>query len=164
MLEETPATDRAVDDVVADLRHAVDVHGINGLSLLGGEPTSQATALAVVAAEAQWLGLDVMLYTGQLLPSLEERAETDPGLRALLDACDLIVDGPYVEARRSQRRRFIGSDNQGLHIRSVRGAAVVMAHPLGADDNTLELRLRLDADGAALYTINGWPSRGDQTR
>lgn len=173
MLPDVVAHHRAVDDVVADLRLATRTHHLSGLSLLGGEPTTQAAGLAVVAEAAQALGLNVMIYSGFTRAALEAR--DDDHLHRLLRATDLLVDGPYIEAQQSQRRRFIGSENQGLHALTLRGTAALLANPVGTDrtdgtgdvgtsaHNTVELRLRLDGAGA-VYTINGWPVRGSETR
>jgi anaerobic ribonucleoside-triphosphate reductase activating protein len=149
---------RAVADVVADVFAAQARHGIEGISLLGGEPTRQARALADVATAAGAAGLTVMVYSGFTLDEL--RAEGDPDVLRLLAATDLLVDGRYDEARRSTRRRFIGSDNQTLHFLSDRHRP---DDPRLTGDNTVELRLRVAADGS-LYVLNGWPVHGARTR
>ena len=70
----------------------------------------------------------------------------------LLSACDLLVDGPYLEAQRSEERWWIGSRNQGLHFLS---GFYDPADPRFRERNTIELRL----DGERLL-VNGWPLEG----
>jgi anaerobic ribonucleoside-triphosphate reductase activating protein len=152
------ATRRAVDDVIADI-DAARARGIEGISLLGGEPTMQAAALADVAEAVRAMGLTVMVYSGFTLAELRARGDVD--VDRLLAATDLLVDGPYVEARRTTTRRYIGSDNQVLHVLTDRHRAddAVFAAP-----NTVELRVITDADGRTRVELNGWPTLGARTR
>lgn len=85
---------------------------LEGVSLLGGEPAEQDAPLAALARRCRAAGLSVMLYSGYTLAELRAR-----GAR-LLDEVDLLVDGRYVEALRTTKRRWIGSTNQGLHFLS----------------------------------------------
>lgn len=45
---------------------------------------------------------------------LAEKGKTDHAVRELLDLCDLLVDGPYVEAQRDLTLQYRGSANQRL--------------------------------------------------
>lgn len=81
---------------------------LEGVSLLGGEPFEQDAALAAFAREVKARGLTVMVYTGHLLEDLQARGSP------LLAVTDLLVDGQYVAAERTTKRRFIGSTNQRL--------------------------------------------------
>jgi anaerobic ribonucleoside-triphosphate reductase activating protein len=65
---------------------------IRGITLSGGEPFLQAEELAVVAAEAKKMGLDVVTYTGY---TYEKLIEFDlKGSKELLGLTDILVDGP----------------------------------------------------------------------
>jgi anaerobic ribonucleoside-triphosphate reductase activating protein len=154
----TPRSQRHVDDVIADI-DAARARGIEGISLLGGEPTRQAAGLAVVAEAARAMGLSVMVYSGFTLADL--RAEHDEAIDRLLAATDLLVDGPYVEALRTTERRYIGSTNQVLHALSDRYRTddAVFSAP-----NTVELRLVTGPSGERLLVVNGWPTLGARTR
>ncbi len=149
---------RSVDSVVADI-DAARAHGIEGISLLGGEPTAQAAAVADIAEAAQRMGLSVMVYSGFTRETLVARHDVE--VDRLLSATDLLVDGPYVEAQRTTSRRFIGSDNQVLHRLSTRSLA---PDPRLDEGNTVELRVVIGPDGAQSLTVNGWPVRGAETR
>lgn len=158
-LADVPRTLRDPVDVIADLQRFHAAHQLEGISLLGGEPTRQAAGLAVVAEAAQALGLSVMVYSGFTLEQL--RAQRDAQVDRLLAATDVLVDGPYDDTQRTTNRRFIGSANQTLHVLSDR-----MAHddPRFAAPNTVELRIVVDAAGTQRFELNGWPVLGHRTR
>ncbi len=158
-LVDAPREQRDVATLIAAITAAHRDRGIEGISLLGGEPTRQAAALAVVAEAAQALGLSVMVFSGFTLAQL--RTENAPGVARLLAATDLLVDGPYDETRRTTQRRYIGSDNQVLHFLSDRYR---INDPRFSAPNTVELRMVFDADGSQRFELNGWPVLGARTR
>jgi anaerobic ribonucleoside-triphosphate reductase activating protein len=128
--------------------------GIEGVSLLGGEPFAQAEAAAELGEAVRASGLSVMVYSGFTLAELEDRRRRgDLGVGALLAACDLLVDGRYERDRPERRRRWIGSENQGLHFLSDRYDP---SDPRLFAENTVELRLRRGPSGPELV-VNGWP-------
>lgn len=99
----------SVDDLVARVVAAREKDPrLEGVSILGGEPFEQDVPLAAFAREVRALGLTVMVYTGHLLEDLQARRSP------LLEHTDVLVDGPYVAAQRTTKRRFIGSTNQRL--------------------------------------------------
>jgi anaerobic ribonucleoside-triphosphate reductase activating protein len=129
-------------------------HGVEGVSLLGGEPFAQAEALAELAERVRAAGLSVMVYTGFTIEEL--RAQRDPHVDALLAQTDLLVDGRYERERHSTARRWIGSDNQRLHFLTDRYRA---DDPQFSAPNTVEIRMK-----NGRITINGWPVHGAKTR
>lgn len=152
-LRHVPNDLRSAQELSDELERAHQHYGLEGLSLLGGEPTEQASALLPLVRHARALGLSVMLFTGHTLGEL--RARREPSVDALLAGCDLLVDGRYVESLRSTGRRYIGSDNQVLHFLTDRYSPqdAVFATP-----NTREIRLRW-VDGTAVLEVNGFPLR-----
>lgn len=137
---------------VEELARALLADGtLEGISLLGGEPTEQAEGCAALAAAVQRGGLSVMLYTGYTLAEL--RARKSAHVEQLLAHCDLVVDGRYERDQHDTTRRWIGSKNQTLHFLSPRYRA---DDPRFAAPNTIELRL--DRGGV---TVNGWPRESD---
>ncbi len=118
--EEAPA-----EEIAASLERAFAANPLlDGVTFTGGEPLAQAQALLPLARRARALGLSLWIYTGY---TAEEIAETDdPGVLALLDFADVLVDGRYEEGRRTLERPFVGSANQrtipepGLYIRTMR--------------------------------------------
>ena len=149
MLEEKPATSMKASDVVA----AAVAAGVEGVSLLGGEPTAQAAGFAAVAKGVRAHGLSVMIFSGFTLAEL--RARNDDATNDLLANTDLLVDGRYVETRRTTQRRWIGSENQVLHHLTDRYAK---DDPRFLEDNALEIRFK-----NGVVTVNGFPIKGALT-
>jgi anaerobic ribonucleoside-triphosphate reductase activating protein len=83
---------------------------IDGISVLGGEPTEQADAVAHVLAGIQKLGMSTVLFSGRTLEELRE----DPSCTALLAHTDLLIDGPYIQEQQDLTLHWRGSRNQRL--------------------------------------------------
>ncbi len=90
---------------------------VDGVTLTGGEPFLQSSALATLARTLRENGLTVVSFTGYTIEQLGELP--GEGHRALLSNTDLLVDGPYVQALKCQHPLF-GSANQQLHYLSGR--------------------------------------------
>lgn len=86
---------------------------LSGVTLSGGEPLCQAQALLPFAEAVKARGKSLWCYTGYSLEALLARPADDPA-RRLLALLDVLVDGPYLQARRNLSLRFRGSDNQRL--------------------------------------------------
>ncbi|NRT58070.1 4Fe-4S single cluster domain-containing protein [Sphaerotilus uruguayifluvii] len=138
-------------EVVGWLALARDTAGIEGVTMLGGEPMLQAAGLAEVGRGAQALGLSVMVFSGHTLEELEALQPT--GWRELLSVTDVLVDGPYEADQPDTRRRWIGSRNQRVHYLSARHGPGMETLPAGGRD----LEVRVDASGG--LHLNGWPVR-----
>jgi anaerobic ribonucleoside-triphosphate reductase activating protein len=123
-------------------------HGIEGITLLGGEPLAQAEGGAALGRVAHDHGLSLMVFTGYTLE--EARELPDPAVAGLLAETDILVDGPYLREQPETRRRWIGSANQRIHFLSNRCRA---DDPRWLQPNTLEVRFR----GGEL-TVNGFPA------
>ena len=133
-------------------QQALETRGLEGVSILGGEPAEQADAVADFCERVRAGGLSVMLYSGYTLEQLRSR----PDSVRLLQAIDLLVDGRYEKSLPETKRRWLGSTNQVIHF---------LTRRYGPDDsrfqaaNTVELRLTRDQ-----LTINGWPALADGLR
>lgn len=139
----------ALADVLTQVRQARAHDDIEGITLLGGEPTAHAAAAAPLARAVQSLGLTVMVFSGYTLEELRRQAE--PAVDELLAHTDLLVDGPYRRDQPETRRRWIGSTNQRIHFLSGRYRA---DDPCWDRPNTLEIRWH-DRE----LTVNGFPAR-----
>ena len=84
---------------------------IEGITLHGGEPTEQTEALLPALRELKDAGKNIILFTGHEV----ERLVT-PAQRELVDHCDIVKCGPYVEKKRNCFLHFRGSDNQRVII------------------------------------------------
>jgi anaerobic ribonucleoside-triphosphate reductase activating protein len=98
---------------VAEITAAIRANPLlSGLTLSGGDPFTQAVPCAALAEQVRALGLSVMIYTGYLW---EDLLATDrPGWRRLIEAADILVDGPFIRAQKNIELRFRGSANQRL--------------------------------------------------
>ena len=139
---------RPLADIVAELETARSRSGIEGITLLGGEPLAYAAGSVALAQIARDRGLSVMVFTGYTLEQAEQLP--DPAVRELLRLTDILVDGPYDRDRPDTTRRWIGSTNQRIHFLTTRYHA---DDPCWRQRNTLELRLV----GGEL-SLNGFPA------
>lgn len=83
---------------------------VRGVTFSGGESFCQSLELAPLAEALRADGFHLMAYTGFVWEDLV----TVPAHRPLLNCLHLLVDGPFVAARRSLGLHFRGSDNQRL--------------------------------------------------
>ncbi len=87
---------------------------LRGVTLSGGEPFTQAKALTVLAKGARAMGLNVFCYTGYTFEQLYEQFDKHPEFRELLEQCDWLVDGRFIEEEMSLMLHFRGSRNQRI--------------------------------------------------
>lgn len=113
------------EDIV---RQALENPLLDGITLSGGEPFSQAEACAEIARAAREGGLNVWCYTGY---TYEQLASGKPDQRALLEQVDVLVDGPFLIAQRTLDKRFRGSANQRLiDVQASMKAGSAVEYPL----------------------------------
>src|SRR5262249_26806510 len=105
-------------DAVRERLVAAMAEGIEGITLLGGEPLAHADGALALARLAQALGLSVMVFSGYTLEEIRERS--DDIVHELLALTDILVDGPYLREQPETQRRWIGSANQRVHFLSER--------------------------------------------
>jgi anaerobic ribonucleoside-triphosphate reductase activating protein len=139
----------SLDEVMSQFEQAVREYGVEGVTLLGGEPLAHASGAARLARAVQEHGQTVMVFTGYTLE--EARRLPGPAVAELLAATDILVDGPYLRDQPEFERRWIGSANQRIHFVTGRYQA---DDPRWRLPNTLEIRLR----GPELM-VNGFPAR-----
>jgi anaerobic ribonucleoside-triphosphate reductase activating protein len=135
-------------------RQILGTPGIEGLSVLGGEPFEQPEGLAELTGLVRAGGLSVMVYSGYTLAEL--KAKASPAVEAFLANVDLLADGRFVKENPEKTRRWVGSANQVLHFFTPRYRP---DDPRFTKPNTVELRL---VNGQ--LTINGWPQAADAFR
>lgn len=87
---------------------------VEGVTVLGGEPTDQAEPLAFLLREIRNLGLSTMVYSGYRLSAL--LSSDNPHVMALLNESDLLVDGPFLADEYDDSLSWRGSQNQVIHI------------------------------------------------
>ena len=137
-----------LSEIADQLKKSVEETGVEGITLLGGEPFAHADGAAALAKLARAMGLSVMVFTGYHREQLS--AIIDPATADLLAAIDILVDGPYERDRPDTRRRWIGSTNQRIHFLTSQYHA---DDPCWQQRNTLEIRVR-----GAEVILNGFPA------
>lgn len=101
--------DMDTDDMIAQFSENIL---LDGITLSGGDPFLQPEACLQLAKGAHAAGLNVWAYSGQTYEALMKIDR--PFVRELLGEIDVLVDGPFVLARRTLDMRFRGSDNQRI--------------------------------------------------
>ncbi len=93
---------------------------INGLTLLGGDPFEPANQRALLPflrrVRATYPQKTIWAFTGFVYEDLKRPGaypHTDD-TEEMLSLIDVLVDGPFIEARKELGLRFRGSDNQRL--------------------------------------------------
>lgn len=86
---------------------------IKGLTLLGGDPTEPANSEELakfIERMRSYYGdtKDIWLWSGHTFEELVERNDK------LLPLCDVLVDGPFIEAQKDLTLAFRGSSNQRI--------------------------------------------------
>ena len=87
---------------------------LKGVTFSGGEPTCQAEGFLTLAKAVKARGLDITVFSGYTYEQLMQRAEEEPALDRLLELTDLLIDGPFVKAKKDLTLQFRGSSNQRL--------------------------------------------------
>ncbi|VAW78037.1 Ribonucleotide reductase of class III (anaerobic), activating protein [hydrothermal vent metagenome] len=148
LLSFKPQRWRSVDDIFKLI--AVQ-KAIEGVTFLGGEPFSQASALAALANKVRAHNLSVMVFTGYTKKFIDKEQNQD--WNALLAQTDLLIDGPYVEKLHTSQRHWIGSSNQKVHFLTDRYQYLqAQKNSWDSGKNSIELRL-----SGNTMTLNGFP-------
>ena len=86
------------------------INGIEGITLLGGEPLQQTEASLQLIKGCKERGLTVFLYTGY------DPSEFDSAMQQCFDLSDIAVTGRYEQGLRDTTLRWRGSTNQQVHF------------------------------------------------
>ena len=111
-----PFTQETIDYILDQLRPSF----VKGITLLGGEPfdpRNQAPILELLRrVRAAYPEKSIWCFTGYLFDrDLLPGKVGDPAVtREYLNHLDVLVDGPFIQARKNLTLRFRGSDNQRL--------------------------------------------------
>ena len=82
-----------------------------GVTFSGGEPFCQAAALYELGRRFKERGLSLWCYSGWTFEELRKQGED---VQKLLSIIDVLVEGKFIEERRTLSLPFRGSDNQRL--------------------------------------------------
>ena len=100
-------TDKETREVVDYLK----LDEVKGLTLLGGEPFQNEVGLLKVLRDIKKeVQKDIWIFSGYTY----EEILKDQDKKKLLEECDVLVDGRFVEALKDLSLRFRGSSNQRI--------------------------------------------------
>lgn len=102
-----PWTSKETDEVIKDLR----LDEVKGLTILGGEPfQNEVDLLQVIRDIKKEVQKEIWIFSGYTY----EEILKDLDKKKLLEECDVLVDGRFVEALKDLSLRFRGSSNQRI--------------------------------------------------
>jgi anaerobic ribonucleoside-triphosphate reductase activating protein len=103
-------TDRKIASILAEID---DDPLLEGITLSGGEAFCQPEPLVELCKAVRARDLDIFAYSGWTYEELMAGKAGDKAIE-LLELCDYLVDGRYVDAKRDLRLQFRGSSNQRI--------------------------------------------------
>jgi anaerobic ribonucleoside-triphosphate reductase activating protein len=129
--------------VIDLLKEISKVDGIEGVTILGGEPLEQANSMLSLIRSIREMGLTVMLYSGF------EEHELDDTQKDCVEFSDIVILGRYVSSLRDTSLRWRGSSNQVIKMVSdvYQGLEI---------EERNEVEVIVDKDGS--ITLLGYPS------
>ena len=100
-------TQRETEQVIEFLKDPM----VDGLTLLGGEPFQNAKELSEVVSQIRAsTEKSIWVYSGYTFEEICVVRE----MQGLLELCDVLVDGLFVEEKKDLTMRFRGSSNQRI--------------------------------------------------
>ena len=115
MQELVPHDIIGLDELCSLILRSKQVHSIEGITFLGGEPMLQAKSLWKVAKLCQQNDLSVIVFTGYTYNDLLVNDQGIENVSDLLKYTDVLIDGSYIESLRDNVRNWVGSTNQVFH-------------------------------------------------
>lgn len=100
-------TRKETDEVIEDLK----LDEVKGLTVLGGEPfQNEVDLLQIIRDIKKEVQKEIWIFSGYTY----EEILKDEDKKKLLEECDVLVDGRFVEALKDLNLRFRGSSNQRI--------------------------------------------------
>ena len=127
---------------------------VTGLTLSGGEPMLQASALSRLVYKArQMREIDVICFSGYRLSALLQNPP-ETGVEYLLSQVDVLIDGPYLD-QKNDNQGLRGSSNQQIHFLSQR---LISGPYQGFDFHQAQRRVEIEVQDGQAFMI-GIPTR-----
>lgn len=104
------------DEVADNIIESVKENHYKGITILGGEPMEPENASELIKFVRKFREVygdtkDIWLFTGYIY---EDLLQYNDDRTRLAEAVDIIVDGPFIEAKKSIILQFRGSYNQRI--------------------------------------------------
>lgn len=108
---------------------------LDGVTFSGGDPMDQAAELIPLARKIKERGLNLVVFTGYTFENLQQHWNEKPEYQELLSLVDMLVDGPFIMAKKSMDVKFRGSYNQRLiDVPQSLSAGKVVLHQIQVDE------------------------------
>lgn len=108
---------------------------LDGVTFSGGDPMDQAAALLPLAREIKERGMNLVIFTGYTYEYLQQHWNENTDFLELLSFADMLVDGPFIMAKKSMDVKFRGSYNQRLiDVQQSLSAGHVVLHRIQLDE------------------------------
>lgn len=105
-----PFTDKEKEEIFEDLNQ----DWCHRLSLLGGDPlypgNRESILTLVKEVKDRFPNKKIWLYTGFTYSQIKG----DPTIKPILQYCDVLVDGPFIESQKDYTIHYRGSKNQSI--------------------------------------------------
>lgn len=98
-----------VDAIIKDI---ISNKLVNDVTLSGGDPFDQVAPVAELASELKKRGYGIWTYSGYTYEQLLTRAKNEKDVQTILDCSDVLVDGLFIESKKSLELKWKGSSNQ----------------------------------------------------
>ena len=137
------------------------LHGVEGITLCGGDPIEQSNEIAELLRHVKEAELTAMVYTSLTLSELRSMAVHHRAVRWILHHTDLLITGPYLPKKKDRSRAWIASSNQRIHYLS--GAYEISID--GQKRAYETIRLTSPANQSKPFTLHrsGWPYQDSET-
>ena len=135
-------------DFAFEVAKFVEVNGLDGLTISGGEPTDQMDALVEFLRVVRWEGVDsIVMFSGRRRAWLEKHRT----MWAEIVDCELIdvlIDGPF-DRNRLAAAGLRGSENQEIHM--------ITSQHEQSDFNMRGVEIQIDSTGNVI--VLGFPEQ-----
>ncbi|WP_170018542.1 4Fe-4S single cluster domain-containing protein [Campylobacter sp. RM16190] len=131
-------------NLIEKIEKSRKVNGIEGVTLLGGEPIIQSKGLSKVAKWCKQNNLSVLLFSGYTLQEMQ--LMNTEGLAELLEYTDVLIDGEYIDDLYNEDYGIVGSSNQKIHF-------LTNFYTLSDFKNEIKVDIIIEKDN---ISMNGW--------
>lgn len=104
-------------EILNDIYRSISANGVErNFCIMGGEPLCEQnlflTCMVIQNVRLRYPSIKIYLWTGYYYDQLLKM--NDPKIKLILDMIDVLIDGPYIEARRDTTLKMRGSSNQSI--------------------------------------------------
>jgi len=106
-------TQYLIDQLVNQIDNYKKLYDINGVTISGGEPFDQVQGLSELVEQLSFHNISILCYTGYTMDKLV--ALNDKHVLNALSKINILIDGPFVRALKSDNLLLRGSRNQKIY-------------------------------------------------